>query len=87
MPVLKSNEVSPGLLECELDLAQLYPDPLTSAAFEDRWQRFAASNAESAALYRKENRRLSYWSESFVRSIADQGSNLRFTLPAFERPE
>ncbi len=80
MGVLTSREVSPDRIECELDLAALYPDQQSRASFEARWKLFEAASNQCAGLYRKESDRLFYCSESFIPDRADHRPPLLFVV-------
>lgn len=79
--LLTTNEISPGILECRLNLNLLYADADDRAEFERRWTNFYLSDETHPSVYsRAESDTLTYFSESLVPTTVDDRPPLLLLL-------
>jgi hypothetical protein len=70
--LLTTHDISPGILDCRLDLNSLYADPREREKFEARWVDFyAADETHPSVFSRIESDTLTYLSESLIPSKTD----------------
>jgi len=70
--LLNCIEKWPGRLECNLDLADLYPSRHEFVEFKNRYNEFLSSDKETRAMYRLKGKRLIYQSEQVIPSKRDR---------------
>ena len=79
--MITCQELSPGLQECELNLAVLYSSEDERIQFEQKWVDFLPSDPDNVKVFsRTNNDTLTYLTESFIPSLKDDRPPLLLLL-------
>ena len=72
--------MSPGQLECELDLEKLLPSDEERNKFEDNWKPFLASDRDNSEIFQRRGNNLIYRTEQLIPEKTDRRPPLLLLL-------
>ena len=79
--MLICRDLCPGIQECELNLAALYPSEHDRTRFERKWVEFLPSDPDNARIFtRTDNDTLTYLTESLIPTLQDDRPPLLLLL-------